>query len=429
MSANRPQISHAAVRNAAWHLVPLLAVGYIVSYIDRANVGFAALTMNRDLGLSATQFGFAAGTFYFGYCLFEVPSNLALRRFGARRWLARIMISWGLAAAATSLAVGPISFSACRFLTGACEAGFYPGVMFYLSTWFPVEVRARVFAWFNVANPMSSVISGPLSASLLKMHGIGGLAGWRWLLLCEGLPACALGLYTLYTLPDRPRDARWLTEEQKDALEKRLAEETYPRAAHDVWGALRDPRVLILTFSYFCLIVGVLGVTIWLPLMLRQRGLSTTAIGFTSALPYLAASIGMIIWSFRMDRTRAYLGNYVTGCVVAACAFALSVAVDSLPVMLAGISLALVGMNSCRPAIFSLFPGFLQGAAAAAGMAFVNSIGNLGGFLGPYMMGWLKDTTGSFTAGLYGLAGMLTLAALSAPLIVLVRREPLLAAR
>jgi ACS family tartrate transporter-like MFS transporter len=272
---------------------------------------------------------------------------------------------------------------------------------------------------------MSSVISGPLSASLLKMHGISGLAGWRWLLLCEGLPACALGLYTLYALPDRPRDARWLTEEQKDALEKRLAEESYPRAAHDVWGALCDPRVLILTFSYFCLIVGVLGVTIWLPLMLRQRGLSTTAIGFTSALPYLVASIGMIIWSFRIDRTRAYLSNYVTGCVVAACGFALSVAVDSLPIMLAGISLALVGMNSCRPAIFSLLPGFLQGAAAAAGMAFVNSIGNLGGFLGPYMIGWLKDTTGSFTAGLYGLAGMLTLAALSAPLIALVRREPL----
>jgi ACS family tartrate transporter-like MFS transporter len=418
-----------AVRTAAWHVIPLLAVGYIVSYIDRANVGFAALTMNRDLGLSATQFGFAAGTFYFGYVLFEVPSNLALRRFGARRWLARIMISWGVAAAATSLAVGPVSFSAYRFLTGVCEAGFYPGVMFYLSTWFPIDVRARVFAWFNVANPMSSVISGPLSAALLKMNGVGGLAGWRWLLLCEGLPACALGLYTLYALPDRPREARWLTHEQKDALERRLSEESPPGASHNVWAALRDPRVLILTFSYFCLIVGVLGVTLWLPQMLKQRGLSTTAIGFTSAFPYLVASIGMIAWSFRIDRSRAYLGNYVTACVVAAGGFALSVSVDSLPIMIAGISLALVGMNSCRPAIFSLLPRFLQGAAAAAGMAFVNSVGNLGGFFGPYMIGWLKDTTGSFTAGLYGLAGMLTLAAASAPLIKLVRREPLSAGR
>jgi ACS family tartrate transporter-like MFS transporter len=407
----------SAVRSAARRIIPLLAVGYIISYIDRSNVGFAALTMNRDLGLTATQFGFAAGTFYFGYCLLEVPSCIALRHYGARRWLARIMITWGLAAAGTSLAVGPVSFSAFRFLTGACEAGFYPGVMFYLSTWFPVNVRARAFAWFNVANPMSSVISGPVSASLLKLNGFGGLAGWKWLLLCEGLPACVLGFYTWYALPDRPSTARWLTNEQKQALEARLAEETHAEAAHDLWAALRDPRVMILSFSYFCLIVGVLGVTLWLPQMLRQQGLSTTAIGFTSAIPYLAASIGMLLWSRRMDRTRAFLGNYVVACALAAGGFALSVVANSLPIMIAGITLALVGMNACRPALFSLFPGFLQGAAAAAGIALVNSIGNLGGFFGPYMMGWLRDATCSFTAGLFGLAGMLTLAAITAPLI------------
>jgi hypothetical protein len=241
----------SAVRSAARRIIPLLAVGYIISYIDRSNVGFAALTMNRDLGLTATQFGFAAGTFYFGYCLLEVPSCIALRHYGARRWLARIMITWGLAAAGTSLAVGPVSFSAFRFLTGACEAGFYPGVMFYLSTWFPVNVRARAFAWFNVANPMSSVISGPVSASLLKLNGFGGLAGWKWLLLCEGLPACVLGFYTWYALPDRPSTARWLTNEQKQALEARLAEETHAEAAHDLWAALRDPRVMILSFFLF----------------------------------------------------------------------------------------------------------------------------------------------------------------------------------
>ncbi len=413
----------AAVHSAAWHLIPLLAVGYIVSYIDRSNVGFAALTMNRELGLSATLFGFAAGTFYFGYCLFEVPSNLALRHFGARRWLARIMITWGLAASGTCLATGPVSFSVFRFLTGACEAGFYPGVIFYLATWFPIEVRARAFAWFSVANPMSSVISGPVSAALLKMNGVGGIAGWRWLLLLEGLPACALGLYTLYALPDRPRDARWLTDVQKAALEARLAEENHPGASHNLWAALRDPRVLILAFSYFCLIVGVLGITLWLPQMLKQKGLSTTAIGVTSTVPYLIASIGMVIWSYRMDRSRAFLGSYVVACVVAAGGFALAAAVASLPIMVAGIALAMVGMNACRPAIFSLLPGFLQGSAAAAGIALVNSIGNLGGFLGPYMMGWLKDATGSFSAGLLGLAGMLTLAAVSAPLITLFRKE------
>lgn len=412
-----------AVRTAAWHIIPLLAVGYIVSYIDRANVGFAALTMNRDLGLSATHFGFAAGTFYFGYVLFEIPSNLALRRFGARRWLARIMISWGIAAAATSLASGPISFSICRFLTGACEAGFYPGVMYYLSIWFPIDVRARVFAWFNVANPLSSVISGPISAGLLALNGVGGYAGWRWLLLCEGLPACALGLYTLYALPDRPREAPWLTQDQKDLFETQRLGEDQSAASRDVWVVLKDPRILILTFSYFCLIVGVLGVTLWLPQMLKQRGLQPTAIGYASAVPYLLACLGMIAWSMRMDRTRAYLANYVTGCAIAAAGFALSAVASSLPVMLAGISLALVGMNACRPAIFSLLPRFMQGAAAAAGMAFVNSVGNLGGFFGPSLIGWLKDATGSFASGLLGLSAILAVAALSAPLIHLVRRD------
>jgi MFS transporter, ACS family, tartrate transporter len=411
-----------AVRRAGWHLIPLLAIGYIVSYIDRSNVGFAALTMNRDLALSATQFGFAAGTFYFGYCLFEVPSNLALRRFGARRWLARIMITWGLAAAGTCLAVGPFSFSAFRFLTGVCEAGYYPGVIFYLATWFPLEVRARAFGWFSVANPMSSVISGPVSAALLRMDGVGGIAGWRWLLVLEGLPACVLGAYMLYALPDRPRDARWLTEMQKDVLSKRLSDETYPRASHDLRSALRDPRLLILAFSYFCLIIGLLSVTIWLPQMLRQHGLSTSAIGITSAVPYLLASIGMILWSYYMDHSRAFLGSYVVACTIAAAGFVLSAAVDSLPIMLAGISLAMIGMNACRPAVFSLLPAFLQGSAAAAGIALVNSIANLGGFFGPYMMGLLKDATGSFTMGLLSLAGLLTLAAATAPLIRVVRR-------
>jgi MFS transporter, ACS family, tartrate transporter len=333
------------------------------------------------------------------------------------------MFTWGLAAAGTCVAQGPVSLCVFRFLTGACEAGFYPGVMFYLSTWFPVEVRARAFAWFIVANPMSSVISGPLSTALLHMDGLGGLAGWRWLFLCEGLPACALGLYTLYALPDTPRDARWLTEEQKDALEERLAAEQHPGAERNPWAALRHPQVLILSFSYFCAVMGILGVTLWLPQMLRHHGLSTTAIGLAAAFPYLLASIGLIIWSYRMDRTRAFLGNYVGTCAFAACGFALASAVDSLPGLLAGISIALIGMNACRPALFSVLPAFLQGTAAAAGMALVSSIGNLGGLVGPYMMGWIKDATGSYTAGLFGLSGMLALAALSALLTKVVRRR------
>ena len=412
-----------AVRQAAWRVVPLLAVGYLISVIDRTNIGFAALTMNKELGLSATQFGFAGGMFYAGYVLFELPSNLALRQVGARRWLARIMITWGLAAAGTAFVTGPVSFYCLRALLGACEAGFYPGVIYYLSTWFPSEVRGRTFAWFNVSNPLSSVVSGPLSATLLQFDGLRGLAGWRWLLICEGLPACFFGLLILYLLPDRPREARWLSAEQQDALESRLAAEHRPGATRNLWTALRDPRLFVMAASYFCLVVGVIGLALWLPQILKQRGLTTMQIGFASALPYLLAGVGMVLWSIQVDRTRKFLANHVIGCWVAAAGFALSVAFDSLPIMLAGFSVALIGMNSCRAPFFSLLPTFVQGAAAAGTIALINSIGNIGGFFGPTMIGWLKDKTGSFTSGMVGLAGMLALAGAIALLLPLLKRR------
>ena len=416
-------VAAQAIRRAAWRLIPLLAIGYLISVIDRTNIGFAALTMNKELGLSATQFGFAGGMFYVGYVFFELPSNLALRQFGARRWLARILITWGLAAAGTAFASGPVSFYCFRALLGACEAGFYPGVIYYLSTWFPAAVRARTFAWFNVSNPLSSVISGPLSATLLQMHGIHGLSGWRWLLVCEGLPACILGLLTLYALPDRPRDARWLSTEQRDALESQLAVEIPPDVTRNLWTAVRDPRVFVMTASYFCLLVGIIGVALWLPQILKQHGLTTMQIGFASALPYLLACVGMVIWSIQVDRTRTFLANHVIGCWVAAIGFALAAAVDSVPILLLGMSVALLGMNSCRAPFFSILPTFVQGAAAAGTIALINSIGNLGGFFGPTMIGWLKDKTGSFTAGMIGLAGMLALAGAIALLLPLVERR------
>ncbi len=432
MSSNASTVEHTPFaqeelvrlgsRKAAWRLIPLLAVGYLVSYIDRANIGFAALTMNQELGLTATQYGLAAGIFYVGYVLLEVPSNLALRRFGARRWLARIMITWGLAAAGTALVTGAHSLYTLRLLTGAAEAGFYPGVIFYLCTWFPPQYRARAFAWFIVANPMASVVSGPLSAALLQMDGVWGIAGWRWLLICEGLPACLLGICTLYLLPDKIDDVAWLTSDEKRALNTTLAAECHPAMATKLWHAVRDPRVLILMTSCFFLVAGVLGVTLWLPQMLKQHGLSTTAIGWMSAWPFLLASIGMILWSAHIDRTRKFLANYVVGCLLAAVGFGLSVAFDFLPITLAGIAVALIGMNSCRVALFSIPATFLTGAAAAGGIALINSVGNLGGFVGPYMVGWLKDSTGSFKAGMFGLALMLVAAGLSALLLKLVRK-------
>jgi ACS family tartrate transporter-like MFS transporter len=406
--------SARAIRKAAWRLIPLLCVAYIISYIDRTNVGFAALTMNPDLGLSPKQFGFAAGMFFVGYCLFELPSNLALHKFGARRWLARIMITWGLAAAATSLAVGPVSYNIIRFVTGVAEAGFYPGAIYFIATWFPVTVRGRILAWFVVAVPLSSVISGPISTALLQMDGIAGLHGWQWLFIVEGMPACVLGLVTLYRLADRPEHAPWLTQDEKLALRAQLDAEQHAETRKDLWPALKDARVLMLALAYFFFVTGTIGVNIWLPQILKPYGLSTLEIGFISALPYLVGAIALILWSLLLDRSRKYLKHYVIGCCVSAAGFLLSVAFDSLWLAIAGVSLALIGMGGARPAIFCIPPRFLAGAAAAGGIALINSIGNLGGFLGPYAIGWLRETTGSFDAGLYFLAGSLALSGLLA---------------
>jgi MFS family permease len=412
----------AGSRKIMIRLLPLLLIGYLVSYIDRTNVGFAALTMNQAIGLTATQFGIAAGAFYVGYVLLEVPSNLVLQRVGARRWLARIMVTWGIAVAGTALARGPHSLYGWRLLTGAAEAGFYPGVIFYLATWVPQKHRAKAFGWFNVANPLASVISGPLSAALLRMDGFWGIAGWRWLFILEGIPACALGIYTFYVLPDRTSDVSWLTDTEKAAIHSALQREKRAATTTQLLHALRDPRILILTLSYFFLITGILGVTLWLPQMLKQHGLSTTAIGLNSAWPYLLACIGLLVWSIYLDRTGRYLPNYVVACFIAAIGLGISVFYSSLPLTLTGIAIALIGMNACRPAFFSILPTFLSGTAIAGTIAFINATGNVGGFVGPYLVGWLKDTTGSFKPGMFALAAMLAAAGVSASFVSLPRR-------
>lgn len=404
-------VTRRAVRKAAWRLIPLLCVAYILSYIDRTNVGFAALTMNADLGLTAEQFGVAAGMFFVGYCVFEIPSNVALQKFGARRWLAFIMVAWGLASAGTALATGPVSYSVIRFVTGVAEAGFFPGAIFYIATWFPVTVRGRILAWFVIAVPLSLVISNPISAALLQMDGIGGLTGWQWLFIVEGLPACLLGAITLSILSDRPEDARWLTDAEKQALRGQLDAETDPETSKDLWGALRDPRVLVLSFAYFFFVTGSIGVSIWLPQILRPYGLSTMDIGLIAAIPYLLGAATVILWSRVLDRSRNYVTYYAIGCAMSGLGFLLSVVVDSLWLAVAGVSVAVIGMSGARPAIFCIPPRFLTGAAAAGGIALINSFGGLGGFLGPYAIGWIRQTTGEFTGALYFLAASMVLSA------------------
>jgi ACS family tartrate transporter-like MFS transporter len=410
-SASLPDPLARAVRKNLLRVVPLLAVSYFFNYIDRSNVGFAALTMNRDLGLSNAQFGAAAGFFFIGYCVLEVPSNLALYRFGARRWLARIMISWGLLSAATALVVGPQSYYWMRSLTGAAEAGFFPGVLFYLSCWFPRPTRVRVLAWFMVAIPLSSVVGGPVSVYVLRMQGVLGLHGWQWLFLIEGLPACVMGVVTLLVLRDHPREARWLQPDERAALLDALEQERGATPKKDLWGALCDLRVWLMTGILFTYWLGINGIIYWLPLILQGKGLDPTAIGFLSAVPYLVASYAMIVWARHMDRTGQHLLNLMGTCVLAAAGFIVSIVFPAVLPSMIGMTLAVIGLSAARPAFFSLPSRYLTGATAAGGMAFINAVGSLSGYVSPWMMGVVKDHTGSFNLGLAALAFMLLVSA------------------
>ncbi len=354
-------IEQRAVRKAAWRFIPLLALAYFFNYLDRTSVGFAALTMNRDLGLTATQFGWGAGIMFAGYCVFEVPSNLALYRFGARRWLARIMITWGLMAAATALATGPTSFYAIRLLLGIGEAGFFPGVIFFLAVWFPANYRTRVLAWFTVSTPLSSLIGGPLSTWLLQLDGALGLAGWKWMFIVEGLPACALGFLALIS---------------------------------------------------FGFTMGSYGIGIWLPQMLKAHGMSTMQTGWLSAVPYFFATIALLWWAKRVDRRGGPVANLAIGLAIGAVALGVSTHFLTLGPALVGITLALIGTIAGRTIFYTLPSRFLSGQAAAGGLALINSIGALGGFAGPYLVGYLKDSFGTFTAGMLGLAIVLAITTL-----------------
>ncbi len=380
LAAERDPLTRA-VRKNLLRVVPLLAVAYFFNYIDRSNVGFAALTMNHDLGLTNTQFGSAAGFFFLGYCLLEVPSNLALYRFGARRWLARIMISWGILSAATAFVVGPQSYNWLRLLTGAAEAGFFPGVLYYLSSWFPREHRVRVLAWFTVAIPLSSVIGGPVSVFVLQMQGLAGLHGWQWLFLIEGVPACLMGVLTLVLLRDHPSEANWLDPDERAALLEVLERDRSATPKKDLLVALRDVRVWLMTGILFTYWLGINGIIYWLPLILKGKGMGDVSIGFLSAVPYLAASVVMIVWARHMDRTGQHLLNLIGTCVLAALGFVISFMFPAIVPSMVGITLAVVGLSSTRPAFYSLPARYLSGATAAAGMAFINSVGSLSGYV------------------------------------------------
>jgi MFS family permease len=395
-----------------WRLMPVLILAYVFNYLDRNNVGFAGLTMNQAIGLTATQLGFGAGVFFIGYCFLEVPSNIILYRVGARVWLSRIMISWGLASAATALAVGPSSFYALRLLLGAAEAGFFPGVAFYLGTWFPAQYRTRMIAWFMMAIPVSSVIGGPISGWLLGMNGILGIAGWQWLFIIEGLPVVFVGISLLWILADRPEDVSWLSDEERRIVRDRLAAERRPREVRHFGVAIRDVRVIILALVQFGFLVGSYAIGIFLPLMLREGKLTDVEIGFVSSGCYVVAVIGMILWARHVDRGGSKVVNLALSCALSACGFLGAILFSgSFWVSVAAMAIAITGINGARAIFWTIPPRFLTGMAAAGGLAFINSIGTTGGFVGPYVMGWLTDETGSFSAGLLAMSGFLILAA------------------
>ena len=409
--------TQSAIAKAARRLLPFLVLCYMVNFLDRVNVGFAALAMNEDLGFSPSVFGAGAGIFFVGYILFEVPSNLALARFGARIWIARIMISWGLISAAMALVSGPTSFYVIRFLLGVAEAGFFPGIILYLTFWFPARERARIVSLFMAAIPLATVIGAPLSGALLGLDGVGGLKGWQWMFILEGVPAVLLGLVTLGFLDDKPAQAKWLSEEERRALASELAfeaEATREAGYSKISDALTRPRVLVLGLLYFCLVIGLYGIGFWMPQVIQTFGHTPLQIGFLTAVPYLFAAVAMVLWGRRSDRTGERTWHVALPLFLAGAAFAWSsVSGPLVPTMIA-LTLAAIGIY-CAIGTFWLFPtAILTGAGAPAGIALVNSMGNAGGLVGPALIGVMKEQTGDFTQALLFLAGSLALAGIIA---------------
>ena len=422
--AGSEAVLQGAIRKAALRFVPLLTVAYLFNYLDRTSLGFAALTMNHAIGLSAAQFGFGAGLFFVGYSTFEVPSNLMLYRVGARRWLARIMISWGLVSAATAFVTGPNSFYAIRLLLGVAEAGFFPGVTYFLAAWFPAQYRTRMLAWFLIGIPASCLIGGPICSLLLQMNGIWGLAGWQWLFLLVSLPCIPLGFLSLRLLADHPESATWLASDERRVLHEVIASEERERPHSSLLAALKDARVLILAAIQFGFTLASYGIGIWLPLILREYHLSTLTIGWISAVPYLFASVGMIVWARHVDRKGQRILNLAVACLLGGIGLVAPIMTNSLAPALIGFSLALIGVTAARAIFWTIPTRFLTGVAAAGGLAFINSIGTVGGFVGPSMMGWLKEFSGSYVIGLTAVAAIMVAATLaSAALKLVVSRE------
>jgi ACS family tartrate transporter-like MFS transporter len=406
---------------------------YFLAYVDRINVSFAGLTMRGDLHLSATAFGFAAGTFYWGYFIFEVPSNIVLEKIGARIWIARIMITWGIFAGITAMVTGSTSFAVVRFFLGASEAGFFPGIILYFTYWFPSYHHARIVSAFLIGLPVAVAVGAPISTAILGLDGLFGLSGWRIMYIAEAIPTVLIGVVTLFVMTDRPEQAKFLTEPERNWLIAKLASERKAKEAVKTFGmiqAMFDPKVLLLSLNYFGIVVASLGVLIFVPQIIKSIGNSgNMTVGWLTMIPYICGTVSLVVWGRISDRMHERRYNLLGACLLAAVGLFIAGYMMGTWWSMVGLSLATMGFYGTKGPFWAMPPMFLTGTAAAATIAWINSIGNLGGFFGPWYVGVMKDVTGSYAGGLYGLALLCLVSALvcafflNIPNVVLARAQ------
>ena len=407
-------IESRTIAKVSWRLLPLVALAYCIAYIDRSNISIASLTMNKDLGFSAYLYGWGAGIFFFGYFLFEIPSNLILERIGARIWIARIMITWGIISGLTAFVTGATSFLIIRFLLGAAEAGFFPGMILYLTYWFPAQYRGRVISTLFIAQPVANGVASIVSAAILGMDGVLGIRGWQWIFILEALPAVLLGLFVLRIMTDRPVHADWLTGDERAWLQGRLESESreVERAGHMTWTkALADPRVVALSLIYFMSVTANYGIVFFMPQIVKGMGLSDMMTGVVSSLPYFVGTIGLIAWGWSSDRNKERRWHLIVASTLGALGLAFAGWSGASYWALLGMAAATVGIYGSRAAFWPMPSIFLTGTAAAGAIAMINAVGNLGGYVGPFVVGWVRESTKSFGAGLYFLAACSLMAA------------------
>ncbi|ACO02019.1 MFS transporter [Brucella melitensis] len=407
-------VENMTYRKVAFRIIPLLMICYIIAYLDRVNVGFAKLQMSEELGFSEAIYGLGAGLFFIGYFFFEIPSNILLHKLGARLWIARIMITWGLLSALFAFVQTEWQFYILRFLLGAAEAGFYPGVILYLTYWFPSHRRGNMFALFQAGSPAAGIFGNPLSGWIMdQFHDTAGWQGWQWMFVLEAIPAVVLGVVILLYLDNSVKAAKWLTEEEKAIISRDIEADSKGKAAsHSLMSLVKNPMLWVMMLIYFCFVMGQYGLTLWMPTLIRASGVtSNVTISLLGAIPFICAIIAMVIFSRSADHYRERRWHLVVPALLGAVGFVVAASATNTTVSIIFLSMAAAGVLACAPLFWSLPTAILSGAAAAAGIALINSVANLAGFISPYMVGIIRDATHSSELGMYVLAGFLILGA------------------